>query len=48
MSARAHQHAAGARTTTGSGEVGVIGVGALNLQEPGTVRFLLGEPLPEC
>ncbi|MFF4099068.1 hypothetical protein [Streptomyces sp. NPDC001903] len=27
--------------TTGSGEVGAVGVGALNLHEPGTVRFLL-------
>lgn len=27
--------------TTGSGEVGGVGVGALNLHEPGTVRFLL-------
>ncbi|MEU6314406.1 hypothetical protein [Streptomyces sp. NPDC047014] len=27
--------------TTGSGEVGENGVGALNLHEPGTVRFLL-------
>ncbi|MEV7174416.1 hypothetical protein AB0O18_32540 [Streptomyces sp. NPDC093224] len=27
--------------TTGSGEVGQVGVGSLNLHEPGTVRFLL-------
>lgn len=27
--------------TTGSGEVGAVGAGALNLHEPGTVRFLL-------
>lgn len=27
--------------TTGSGEVGGVGLGASNLHEPGTVRFLL-------
>ncbi|WP_406179976.1 hypothetical protein [Streptomyces sp. NBC_01006] len=31
--------------TTGSGEVGAVGVGALNLHEPGTVRFLLDTAL---
>ncbi|MFF5809014.1 hypothetical protein [Streptomyces sp. NPDC012746] len=31
--------------TTGSGEVGAAGVGALNLHEPGTVRFLLDAAL---
>ncbi|MFF3859447.1 hypothetical protein [Streptomyces sp. NPDC002209] len=31
--------------TTGSGEVGAVGVGALNLHEPGTVRFLLDAAL---
>ncbi|WP_405786618.1 hypothetical protein OG753_40005 [Streptomyces sp. NBC_00029] len=31
--------------TTGSGEVGEVGVGALNLHEPGTVRVLLDAAL---
>ncbi|MCB5179233.1 hypothetical protein [Streptomyces antimicrobicus] len=31
--------------TAGSGEVGAVGVGALNLHEPGTVRFLLDAAL---
>ncbi|MEU8437457.1 hypothetical protein AB0F18_32060 [Streptomyces sp. NPDC029216] len=31
--------------TAGSGEVGAVGVGALNLHEPGTVRFLLDTAL---
>ncbi|MFJ9643942.1 hypothetical protein ACWEPM_20400 [Streptomyces sp. NPDC004244] len=31
--------------TTGSGEVGAVGIGALNLHEPGTVRFLLDTAL---
>ncbi|WP_405435140.1 hypothetical protein OG373_40565 [Streptomyces avidinii] len=31
--------------TTGSGEVGEIGTGALNLHEPGTVRVLLDAAL---
>ncbi|MFJ3202580.1 hypothetical protein [Streptomyces sp. NPDC086989] len=31
--------------TTGSGEVGAVGVGALNLHEPGTVRVLLDTAL---
>ncbi|MFG2750639.1 hypothetical protein [Streptomyces xanthophaeus] len=31
--------------TTGSGEVGAVGIGALNLHEPGTVRVLLDAAL---